>query len=484
MASAKVASIAQHPPDEHTGSRSTALRGDALRDSAPVSNKEATTQHPSPGEARLPSGIESPQRRRSYDEHTDSRSTGLGGDALGDGALARNEEATTQHPSPGESRLPSETRKTSGIDIEKLALMRYNSAWSVANPASVYVHLSLALLFMTLFIIGVSVASGLTAPGRYYCWIPAGLSRIQANLLFDVVLTTAVGFLSKFWTSLSIFVAHTEPLAQMARPCGGPAKHTLLLNYTFSFLPVRIYNAFRNKHWKLVRVVIWGLIQRFFPTLVGSSITVYSVGLEESDDRCVVCFSMPLFVVIIVGFAACAGFIVYELLLASVFRRTPRDYLSIADIVSWSSTSSLLHPTATDIAQEESPLVDPLHVEVEGEKGKRWYMQYRLELQLDHFRLGYAKVPDREYYAFGITDEEPERLPVVRPTRLARRLVADSESGKEKGLAKKLEVVIGNGSISYVKLVSASENTGVTYLNATVPKGNYQDEEGQPDQNN
>ncbi|GJD05314.1 phosphoribosylaminoimidazole-succinocarboxamide synthase [Colletotrichum higginsianum] len=368
--------------------------------------------------------------------------------------------------------------------MKELALIRYNSAWSVANPVSVYVHFSLAFLLMILFILGVSITPELT-PHRSYCWEPSGLSRSHANLILDVVLTSVVGVLSDFWASLSIFVAHTEPLAQMASPKGGPAKHTLLLNYTSSFLPVKIYDAFRNKHWKLVRVVIWELIQRSFPTLVGNSIVVYSRYPGESGDSCVICFSMPLFIVIIVGLAACAGSIVYELLLASVFRRTPRDYLSIADIVSWSSTSSLLHPAATENAQRESPLADPLHVEVEGEKSKRWYMQHRLELQLSRFRLGYAKVPDREYYAFGITDEEPERLPAVRPTHLARRLeVVESELGEEEGIAKGLEIVVGNGSISYDKLVSASEDTMVTHDDGNIFNHPHQNEEEQPEEGN
>ncbi|WQF76736.1 hypothetical protein CDEST_01750 [Colletotrichum destructivum] len=384
----------------------------------------------------------------------------------------------------GFGTVASDTRKISMISMKELALIRYNSAWSVANPVSVYVHFTLAFLLMILFILGVSITPELT-PNRSYCWKPSGLSRSHANLILDVVLTSVVGVLSDFWASLSIFVAHTEPLAQMASPKGGPAKHTLLLNYTSSFLPVKIYDAFRNRHWKLVRVVLWELIQRSFPTLVGTSIVVYSGYSGESSSSCVICFSMPLFIVVIVGLAACAGSIVYELLLASVFRRTPRDYLSIADIVSWSSTSSLLHPAATDNAPLESPLADPLHVEVEGEKSKRWYMQHRLELQLSRFRLGYAKVPNREYYAFGITDKEPERLPAVRPTHLARRLeVVESTLGEEECLAKELEIVVGNGSISYDKLVSASENTMVTHDDGNIVNLQHQNEQEQPEEGN
>ncbi|KAK0374568.1 hypothetical protein CLIM01_08056 [Colletotrichum limetticola] len=274
------------------------------------------------------------------------------------------------------------------ISIRTLALIRYNSAWAVANPLSVYIHFSLAFSLMVLFILGISIIPSVTPDGGY-CWEPQNLSLNWGIVLFDVVLTTTVSLLSNFWAALSLFVAHTEPLARMARPSepGEVAKNTLLLNYTCSFLPVRIYNAFMNKHWKLVRIMFWELLQRFFPTLIGPSITVYS---RAHGDRCVVCFSMPLFIVVIVGLASCAGLVFFELTLSSVFRRTPRDYLSIADIVSWSSTSRLLHREADSTNSDglNYDIDDPLDVDVHGEKGKRWYMQSRLELQLKQYRLG------------------------------------------------------------------------------------------------
>ncbi|KAK1713467.1 hypothetical protein BDP67DRAFT_514772 [Colletotrichum lupini] len=297
---------------------------------------------------------------------------------------------------------------------------------------------------MVLFLVGISIIPSIT-PNGGYCWAPRNLSRNWAIVLFELVLITAVSFLSIFWTTLSLFVAHTEPLARMARPSkpGEPAKNTLLLNYTCSFLPVRIYNAFMNKHWKLVRIMFWELLQRLFPTLIGSSIIVYS---RAHGDRCVVCFSLPLFVVVIVGLASCAGLVFFELIQASVFRRTPRDYLTIADIISWSSTSRLLHREADSKKSGESKydIDDPLDMDVHGEKGKRWYMQGRLELQLKQYRLGFAKVPGQEYYAFGITDETPEKLPEVRSTRLARKLKLKQEPTEESGFPLKLDIVIRN----------------------------------------
>ncbi|KAK1462906.1 hypothetical protein CCUS01_08498 [Colletotrichum cuscutae] len=155
----------------------------------------------------------------------------------------------------------SDDGKSSMISIRTLALIRYNSAWAVANPLSVYIHFSLAFSLMVLFILGISIIPSVTPDGGH-CWEPRNLSLNWGIVLFDVVLTTTVSLLSNFWAALSLFVAHTEPLARMARPSepGEAAKNTLLLNYTCSFLPVRIYNAFMNKHWKLVRIMFWELL--------------------------------------------------------------------------------------------------------------------------------------------------------------------------------------------------------------------------------
>ncbi|EXF78971.1 hypothetical protein CFIO01_10038 [Colletotrichum fioriniae PJ7] len=377
----------------------------------------------------------------------------------------------------------SDDDKTSPVPIDTLALIRYNSAWAVANPISVYFHFFLAFSLMVLFTVGISITPSITPDGGY-CWAPQNLSRNWANFLLDVVLTTAVSFLSDFWAALSLFVVHTEPLARMARPSesGEPAKYTLLLNYTSSFLPVRIYNAFMNKHWKLVRIMFWELLQRLFPTLIGTSIIVYS---RVNSDGCVVCFSMPLFIVVIVGLASCAGLIFFELLLASVFRRTPRDYLSIADIVSWSSTSQLLHREADSTNSDESEydIDDPLDVDVHGEKGKRWYMQSRLELQLKQYRLGYAKVPGQEYYAFGITDEIPEKLPEVRPTRLARKLELKKQTTEESGLPEELDIVMRNRFKTFERLLLESEDTTVSYDNGEIFQHQIGNEPERTDEN-
>ncbi|KAK1728483.1 uncharacterized protein BDZ83DRAFT_129041 [Colletotrichum acutatum] len=188
-------------------------------------------------------------------------------------------QSGSSHPdqSPDASSHLSGDSKTSPVSMDTLALIRYNSAWAVANPMSVYCHFFLAFSLMILFTVGISITPSIT-PDRGYCWAPQNLSRNWANFLLDVILTTAVSFLSDFWAALSLFVVHTEPLARMARPSesGEPAKYTLLLNYTSSFLPIRIYNAFTNKHWKLVRIMFWELLQRLFPTLIGTSIIVYS----------------------------------------------------------------------------------------------------------------------------------------------------------------------------------------------------------------
>ncbi|KXH42772.1 phosphoribosylaminoimidazole-succinocarboxamide synthase [Colletotrichum nymphaeae SA-01] len=212
--------------------------------------------------------------------------------------------------------------------------------------------------------------------------------------------------------------------------------------------------------FRLVRIMFWELLQRLFPTLIGSSIIVYS---RAHGDRCAVCFSMPLFVVVIVGLASCAGLVFFELIQASVFRRTPRGYLSIADIISWSSTSRLLHREADSKKSGESKfdIDDPLDMDVHGEKGKRWYMQSRLELQLKQYRLGYAKVPGQEYHAFGITDEPPENLPEVRSTGLARRLKLIPQTTEESGFPSELDIVMRNRFKTFEIVPLKSEHTNI-----------------------
>ncbi|KXH67934.1 hypothetical protein CSAL01_01103 [Colletotrichum salicis] len=124
------------------------------------------------------------------------------------------------------------------------------------------------------------------------------------------------------------------------------------------------------------------------------------------------------------------------------------------DIVSWSSTSQLLHQERSHSTVDEAKYNDPLDVDedVKGDQGSRWYMQSRLELQLKRLRLGYTKVPGKEYFVFGITDEEPASLPDVRVSRLSRKLEVQSKR-EEEGLPQKLSIPMGNSEPMFKRVL-------------------------------
>ncbi|KAK1845224.1 phosphoribosylaminoimidazole-succinocarboxamide synthase [Colletotrichum chrysophilum] len=404
------------------------------------------------------------------------------------------EESRSKSEQPGQRPAEDQGER---VSQDELARIRYLSAWAITRLFEIYGHSLLSLLLMILFILGITLTRQDRGSGSF-CFEPA-LSTTQAIITFDTVLTTIVGFLADFWISIALFVAHTEPLARMNTPqtttstsnaANGSmqrnflanikynlkaqsnkntAKHTLLLNYTCSAAPKRFLSACQNKHWKVARVSVWAALIRLMPTLVGSSITVYHYITEP--NTCLVCFTKELFIVSIIGFAMCSVLILFEVLKDLRSRRMPRDWLTIGDLVSWASTSDLLGVprTTSSGSDNDSPWKDPLDVAVDGEKGKQWYMQERLKLQLKRYCLGYSKVPGTGHHAFGIKGyvhydvdheaEQIEQLPPVRVSGLLRRLTPSNlDTESRSAHAAPLTIVMRNMSHKFTR-VDTSEYT-------------------------
>ncbi|KAF6785732.1 hypothetical protein CSOJ01_15544 [Colletotrichum sojae] len=205
----------------------------------------------------------------------------------------------------------------------------------------------------------------------------------------------------------------------MSTASGGPANSTQLLNCTCSPAPAAIYRALMNGHYKVARIAIWAL-----------------------------------------GFAICGGLILLEALQSPLSRRTPRDWCSIADILSWSSITSLLQPDSFETDTADPYRDDPLHTAADGPPAERWHMQARLRLQEKRFRLGFAQVPGTESYAFGITEGEPETLPPVKFTGFSRKVVT-LDCDEENGQAGTLDIVVGSGDM--VVMPGTSEGTRMNY---------------------
>ncbi|KAF6826470.1 hypothetical protein CMUS01_09413 [Colletotrichum musicola] len=344
--------------------------------------------------------------------------------------------------------------RTRAISKRDLALIRYNSSWGVASPISIYIHSSLAFLFMIAFIIAISTPD---LPGPEGCKGLGALPHDGAVIIFDTILTIIVAQISGYLIDFAMVTAHTEPFAQMSTASGGPANSTLLLNYTCSPAPAAVYRALMNGHYKVARIAIWALIHRILPTLYGISTIVHPV---EDSSSSVICFNLPLSIANIVGFAICGGLILLEALQSPLSRRTPRDWCSIADILSWSTTTSLLQPGNFETDTVDPYRNDPLHMAADGPLAERWHMQARLRLQEKRFRLGFAQVPGTENYAFGITEDEPETLPEVKVSVFSRKVVS-LDPDEENGQAGTLDVVVGSGDM--VVLPGTSEGTRAHY---------------------
>lgn len=194
-----------------------------------------------------------------------------------------------------------------------------------------------------------------------------------AQFIFGFVLTTIAVFYLEFWENMKLFAATTEPFVHLQN--GGKADETLLLDYTCCHQIIGIYEAMTRKHWKVARSSLLAIIHRALPIIVGASTTI-----QVDDDESSVLFSVPLGIAIITWMAILVPLIPFEGLESGYSRHLPRDYISIADLISWTYQSNILQ--ADDIDENEKGLLrgNPFDLSVEGPGSEKWHMEAKLRL--------------------------------------------------------------------------------------------------------
>jgi hypothetical protein len=255
------------------------------------------------------------------------------------------------------------------------------------------------VLLLILFIVGLAMNHSQEEPAE------VGISYGVSLFLFNGLSTSAVSYYTVFWEDMKQFATSTEPFVGLGRQQNNTAANTLLLDYSCSPTVVVIYTAMQRKHWKVFRTSLLALLQRILPIIVGGSITVTDLGDGRSSLR----FSTSLFIIIIVWLAVYALLIPFEVLESDSSRYLPRCYSSIADLLSWTSSSDLLRRDCLETDTTESGATEnPFNIYVDGGKTNnemraKWYMEARLGLLMKKYQFGLVKIANGENrYTMGI----------------------------------------------------------------------------------
>ncbi|KAH6990266.1 hypothetical protein EDB80DRAFT_816383 [Ilyonectria destructans] len=254
------------------------------------------------------------------------------------------------------------------LSTEKLDKLRYNSVPSITQTPAIILYTVGAILFVAGYI--AVFVFGRKDSGYE---IKPPVSSDIAQFIFGFVLTTIAVFYLEFWENMKLFAATTEPFVHLHN--GGKADETLLLDYTSCHQIIGIYEAMTRKHWKVARSSLLAIIHRALPIIVGASTTIQVDGDESS-----VLFSVPLSIAIITWMAILVPLIPFEGLESGYSRHLPRDYISIADLISWTCQSNILQ--ADDIDENEKGLLrgNPFDLSVEGPGSEKWHMEAKLRL--------------------------------------------------------------------------------------------------------
>lgn len=313
------------------------------------------------------------------------------------------------------------------------------------------------------------------------------LSYGLASFVFQFIPTFVVGLYSWFWKDISLFSRSTQPYINLISP--RPASDNLLLDYNCQLPYILTYSAMKNKHWKVARVSAVALLQRFLPIILAASIQVV-----ENDGTCTVFASLPQCIIIMSWLLIYVMIIPYEVLEAGHKRHLPRNYSSIADILSWTYASRLLREDVPDGYENGELAGNPFNALkssrpetgrwYEGFQSERWYMEARLRLSCKEYQFGlYKSTTHPDIYCIGIDEagtnseavpEQPSP-PADRQAGLRRRKKTSSsvlpmfETGSAK--EEKKEYLV-SGDKMFVMLLKTKPESGVVMSNALRPDAN------------
>jgi len=263
------------------------------------------------------------------------------------------------------------------------------------------------------------------------------------SVLFHFILTTLFGFYNVFWEDAQLFSALTEPFVALGtehkaagassngretnkiRNKAPNAHETLLLSYTCLPSIVAMYTAFSRNHWKVGRTAVMAMLQRALPIIVAGSFNVYGLG---NASESAVEISRVYFIIIIIWLAVYLVMIPYEVLECGYSRHLPRNFMSIADLLSWTYSSSLFRVDTLNEKRSGGLIDDPLDIQFkreerdQGVKREQWHMEARLRLAENEFCFGLSKVPETGFYTMGICDSKEWEDVLIPPVPWPFRL--------------------------------------------------------------
>ncbi|KAK7414782.1 hypothetical protein QQX98_006384 [Neonectria punicea] len=270
-------------------------------------------------------------------------------------------------PREGGNKAPERAEdRNVELSVDKLSTLRYNSVPAVMQP--------LWLLFLMISAVlmsgGYTAALGLGADQSYTFNVP--VSTDIARFLLSFLVTSFSVFFLDYWRNVKLFAVMSQPFVHL--DTGGNADETLLLDYTCSHQIVAIYEALGRKHWEVALSSALAILHRGLPILVGASI-----GVWDENERTLVEFSLPMSVIIIVSMVPSVVFVLYEFFWAGYSRHLPRDYICIADLLSWTCSGHILRTDVVDQSEHGSLRGNPFDNR-DGTMAKRWYLEARLRL--------------------------------------------------------------------------------------------------------
>lgn len=269
------------------------------------------------------------------------------------------------------------------------------------------------------------------------------ISYNVALFLFQWLPITATCLFTGFWEDMGNFYAQTEPFKALSSSTGVSADESLLLNYTCLPRPVAIFVALGKGHARVALLMLMAILARLLPIVASSAISV-----TKTSKRATVWFSLPLSIVIIVWLVLYLVLIIWLSATEEPERQLPRFYRSIADLLSWTCSSSLIRND--NFAGEGNPFDVTLRGRERGQggqtsdatqrvsgQGQQWYMKARLRMVRRRYRFGVVPVYGKNnLYTVGIeavgSDDAYVNLPERKPSLLARLLCLGKRRGESQ----------------------------------------------------
>ena len=350
--------------------------------------------------------------------------------------------------------------------------IRYRSTYFMMKRTPMYVLEAVTVMLLGGFVaaLAAGMADGIEIP----------FSDELASFIFQFILTFTMQIYSWFWNDVDLFSRSTQPYKNLISP--HPASDNLLLDYNCQLPFIVTYSAITNQHWKVARASAIALLQRLLPILVGGSIQV-----TDNDGTCIISASLPLFIIIIIWLLIYAIIIPYEVLEAGHKRHLPRNYLSIADILSWTYASKLLRNNGSGTFNTGEVAGNPFDVSngslprsrrwYEGARSERWFMEARLRLSCQEYQFGvYKSTTYPDIYCIGIdqagtgAEVVPEPEPHARQARLRWRkrhngLLPNFETDR----AREEKEYLVSGDNRFIMLLKTKPESEVVVSNALTP---------------